>query len=59
MQEEDKEEEKQDPRDLIDEYDAYLKAKAEQRMEVDDRDDADEEPMSAKQPLNYFTQNLD
>lgn len=46
MNEDDKEEVKQDPRDLIDEYDAYLKAKAEKRMEVDNDDIEDDNAMN-------------
>ena len=39
MKDEDVEEAKLDPKDLLAEYDAYLKSKVEQRMEVDDENE--------------------
>jgi len=55
----DMEEEKEiDPKDLLAEYDEYLKAKAEQKMKVDDSDDSDNEE-AATVPLHVFSQNLD
>ena len=60
MNEENKEEKKQDPRDLIDEYDTYLKAKAEKRMEIDDDDVEDDNAMNLQSAVNnHFIQNLD
>ena len=59
--EEDKEEEKQDPKDLVREYDEYLKARAEQqRMDVDEHienDDQSDDVMASA--ANLLTQNLD
>lgn len=58
MEDHDKDEEvKQDPKDLIAEYDEYLKAKAEQRMEVEE----DPENAAAQEdgPIATFNQNLD
>ncbi len=39
MKDQDQDELKIDPRDLIDEYDEYLKQKAESKMEVDEKDE--------------------
>jgi len=39
MNDQDLEEQKMDPRDLIDEYDEYLKSKAEAKMDIDSDDE--------------------
>lgn len=55
----DEEEEKDsDFRDLIDEYDAYLKANAERKMEVDDAD-SDGEEDNLRNAVSRFQMNLD
>ena len=59
--EEEKEEEKMDPKDLVREYGEYLKARAEQqRMDVDEHiadDDPHDDVMASA--ANLLTQNLD
>jgi len=51
------EEAKGDPRDLIDEYESYLKAKADEKMDVDNGEDSDEN--DKMRPASRFTQNLE
>jgi midasin (ATPase involved in ribosome maturation) len=50
------EEAKGDPRDLIDEYESYLKAKADEKMDVDNGDDSEDDKM---RPASRFIQQLE
>lgn len=43
----------------MDEYDAYLKANHERKMEVDDSDDEDDEADKLKNAVSRFSMNMD